>query len=187
MKRIFLLILLIFILISSAFAIASEPSEVLELNFTAGLIANMGFSSQNVNGMIYPSSSILKEGKTFEFNRSTEGFETGDFYVFCQVFSSDIKAITLRGEPLKNLNDENSAALNWQNTTGAKFSSSSDNQLNLYTKDTSNDNGFSPMYNSVMLNLRLGDITSGISWSDSYSGQLILNIVSDDSQGGSTI
>ena len=109
MKRIILILCLGIIALSSVFALNATPSSSIQLNFTAGLIANMGFTSRKVEGMVYPSANILDEARSFSFNEKTGKFETGDFYVFCQVFSAEIKEIQLGGTALNTTNGNDSS------------------------------------------------------------------------------
>lgn len=187
MKRIILILCLALIAISSVFALNATPSSSIQLNFTAGLIANMGFSSRKVEGMVYPSANILNEARSFSFNEKTGKFETGDFYVFCQVFSAEIKEIQLDGTALSTTNGNSS--IGWKNTTAdASFSTSEDEDgekeaIILYSKPKSEP--FSPDYRCLMLNLRLEDIRENVAWDAEYSGSLILTIVTEK-EGGTT-
>ena len=167
------------IAIYSVFALNATPSSSIQLNFTAGLIANMGFSSRKVEGMVYPSANILNEARSFSFNEKTGKFETGDFYVFCQVFSADISEIKLSGTSLQN--EDGSSLIGWENTT-ADVSFSSENEKNkatLYSYSKSESETFSPDYRCLMLNLRLEDIKENVAWDAEYSGSLTLTIVAD--------
>lgn len=170
---------------SSVFALNATPSSSIQLNFTAGLIANMGFSSRKVEGMVYPSANILDEARSFSFNEKTGKFETGDFYVFCQVFSAEIKEIQLDGTALSTTNGNSS--IGWENTTADEsFPTSEDGEkeaIILYSKPESET--FSPDYRCLMLNLRLDDIGEDVAWDAEYSGSLILTIVADE-KGGTT-
>lgn len=179
---------------SSVFALNATPSTSIELNFTAGLIANMGFTSRKVEGMIYPSANILNENRSFSFNEKTGKFETGDFYVFCQVFSADISEIKLSGEALTLSNNDttnaNDSSIGWVNTTAdaSSFSSSSEdgeNEAILYSYSKSDSESFSPDYRCLMLNLRLEDISENVAWDAEYSGSLTLTIVAGE-KGGTT-
>lgn len=183
MKRIILILCLGIIAISSVFALNATPSSSIELNFTAGLIANMGFSSRKVEGMVYPSANILNEVRSFSFNEKTGKFETGDFYVFCQVFSAEIKEIQLGGTALSTTNG-NDSSIGWENTT-ADVSFSSENEKNEATLYSKSSEPFSPDYRCLMLNLRLEDIDENVAWDAEYSGSLILTIVADE-KGGTT-
>lgn len=186
MKRIILILCLGIIAISSVFALNATPSSSIQLNFTAGLIANMGFSSRKVEGMVYPSANILNEARSFSFNEKTGKFETGDFYVFCQVFSADISEIKLSGEALTLSNNDttnaNVSSIGWVNTTAdASFSSSKDGEnkaIILYSSPPKSET-FSPDYSCLMLNLRLEDIKENVAWDAEYSGSLTLTIVAD--------
>lgn len=184
MKRIILILCLALIAISSVFALNATPSSSIELNFTAGLIANMGFSSRKVEGMVYPSANILNEARSFSFNEKTGKFETGDFYVFCQVFSADISEIKLSGESLTLSNNDttnaNVSSIGWVNTVNTTadtpFSSKDgENEAIIYSRPET----FSPDYSCLMLNLRLEDIKENVAWDAEYSGSLTLTIVAD--------
>lgn len=164
-------------IITSVFAFNPVSPSIFTIDFTAGLVANLGFSTKEVSSMVYPSDSILNNGLKFVFNPATERFETGSFYVFCQVFSQKISSVSLKGTKLMN-NNQNST-IEWSDTL-KELSFSSDKDGNYIATIINSKGSYTPpaLY-CYELNLQISNIPSNVSWTDSYSGTLTLNIVAE--------
>lgn len=181
MKKLSLIFILFIMFLVPLFAVVTPPPDsILTLDFTAGLIANLGFSSRSVSSMVYPSDSILSAPLEFEFNSSTGYFETDTFYVFCQVFSQDVK-VSLKGTKLTS----GSYSLDWVNTTSDIVLSIDNNGTFSYenvdvTPDTI------PDVNCYELKLRIDEIPEDINWTGEYSGSLTITITSTGAGGETT-
>ena len=163
-KKVFLLVMSILLVLIPAFAIDTMTASF-NINFTAGLIANMGFSSSAISNMVYPSDAILKNNVVFDFNEAKGNIETDSFYVFCQIFNPNTK-VSISGSALTSDSD----SLTWTNTaSGFTFSSSSENVILLET-------GTSPDYACYELNLKIDKITENTNWQANYEGSLTLTI-----------
>ena len=163
-------------IITSLFAFNPVSPSIFTIDFTAGLVANLGFSTKEVSSMIYPSDTILANELKFVFNPATERFETGSFYVFCQAFSTKISSVSLTGTKLKSTdNPENSDMIDWNDTIKEISFSESDG---IYSATIINSTGSytPPELYCYELNLQISNIPSGVNWSDTYSGTLTLNI-----------
>ena len=177
MKKIILIMIVFTCCVASIFSFNPVSPSVFTIDFTAGLIANLGFTSKSVSSMIYPSDTILTDSLAFTFNPATERFETGTFYVFCQVFSPDVSSVSLKGTRLKSDSETSSIEIEWIDTI---------NQLKFTTTDTgyeatiigSETSVEPPKLYCYEMNLQISRIPEGADWSKAYSGSLTLNIVS---------
>lgn len=177
MKKIILFLMFFMMIITSIFAFNPVSPSIFTIDFTAGLVANLGFSTKEVSSMIYPSDTILTNELKFVFNPATEKFETGSFYVFCQAFSKKISSVSLKGTKLESTDNPNSAKIDWKDTI-QEISSSVDTTSGEYSATIINrDSSYNPpeLY-CYELNLQISNIPSGVNWSDTYSGTLTLNI-----------
>lgn len=177
MKKIILFLMFFMMIITSIFAFNPVSPSIFTIDFTAGLVANLGFSTKEVSSMIYPSDTILTNELKFVFNPATERFETGSFYVFCQAFSTKISSVSLTGTKLKSTDNPNSAKIDWKDTI-QEIPFSVDTTSGEYSATIINrDSSYNPpeLY-CYELNLQISNIPSGVNWSDTYSGTLTLNI-----------
>ena len=178
MKKILTSFMLILISISSLFSI-TDTRSTLELQFTAGLIVNIGFTNKAVSDMIYPEENLLKDDISFTYNSSTSRFETDEFYVFAQVFSPNIASISLEGTRLYKVVGESTdytSDLSWTNTTSLSLNTENGiSSVDIYKKPSDQD--FTPSYESYSLKLRINRIPSSIDWTSEYKGTLTIKIV----------
>ena len=176
MKKVLLIVTIFLISISSLFS-ATDTRSTLELQFTAGLIVNIGFTNKAVSDMIYPEENLLKDDISFTYNSSTSRFETDEFYVFAQVFSPNIASISLEGTRLYKDGDSTSTSyLSWTNTSALSFNTTNGtSSVDIYTKPS--DQVFTPSYESYSLKLRINRIPSSIDWTSEYKGTLTIKIV----------
>lgn len=177
MKKIILFLMFFVMIITSIFAFNPVSPSIFTIDFTAGLVANLGFSTKEVSSMIYPSDTLLSNELKFVFNPATERFETGSFYVFCQAFSPDISSVSLKGTKLTNTTNSNST-IDWNDTIKEISFSESDG---IYSATIINSTGSytPPELFCYEMNLQISNIPAGVNWSESYSGTLTLNIVAN--------
>ena len=172
MRKIILIISLSVLIASPVFsAISSVPDSRLSLNFTAGIIANFGFSDRYVSSMVYPESNLLQydnENKTalsFSYDYDSGTFSTDSFYVFCQMFSTEAK-VTLAGNPLTSADK----SLEWQNATSDIALNSSGKEVDITPENI-------PGVTCYELMLRIKKIPEDIDvWNATYNGSLVLTI-----------
>lgn len=173
MRKIILIISLSVLIVSPVFsAISSVPDSRLSLNFTAGLIANFGFSDRYVSSMVYPESNLLQydnEDRTalsFSYDYDSGTFSTDSFYVFCQMFSTEAK-VSLSGTSLTNGNME----LEWQNAASGITLDSSGEEVDITPENI-------PGVTCYELVLRINKIpdSDSINWDATYTGSLVLTI-----------
>ena len=170
MKKLLLMLLILLLALSSISALNEDLSDAITINFTAGLVANVGFSSRYVSSMVYPSSDILSEAVSFTLDTSTGYFSTGPFYVFAQVFSPNI-TVDISGAPL-TYGDNNS--LSWTNTTTDLTLSSNRSSVNIVNLSETAE----PVSVCKELNLQIDGLTDSTDWNGEYTGTLTLNIKS---------
>lgn len=178
-----LTILLVFILsISPIFSLETPPNSSLTLNFTAGLVINLGFSSRNVTSLIYPEESVITEDLEFTYNEENSRFETDTFYIFSQVFSSNITKVEFSGTNLTN--SSNGISWSWSNDTSDITYTSGSAAVNVYSNPTNTE--FSPTVTSHEMKLVIERMPDNISsWSDTYTGSITLTITADGNGGSS--
>lgn len=169
MKKLLLLLLILLLALSSISALNEDLTDAITINFTAGLVANVGFSSRYVSSMVYPSSDILSETVSFTLDTSTGYFSTGPFYVFAQVFSPNI-TVDVSGAPLTYNND----SLSWTNTTTDLTLSSNGSSVNIVTLSGEAE----PVSVCKELNFQIDKLTDSTDWNGEYTGTLTLNIKS---------
>lgn len=172
MKKLLLLLLILLLALSSISALNEDLSDAITINFTAGLVVNVGFSSRYVSSMVYPSSDILSEAVSFTLDTSTGYFSTGPFYVFAQVFSPNI-TVDISGTSLA-YGDNNS--LSWTNTTTDLTLTSSSNGSSVNIVKLSGE--AEPVSVCKELNLQINGLTNSTDWNGEYTGTLTLNIKS---------
>lgn len=166
-KKVILLVMILIFTIFPSFAI-SPMSASLNIDFTAGLVANIGFSDRSVSSMVYPAENILKNGKVFSYNPNTGYYETDTFYVFCQIFKPNTK-VTLTGSALSDGNN----SLNWTNiASGLNLNSATATSVDLLEITTTPDHA------CYELKLRINAITPETNWQSEYRGNLTLTISS---------
>ena len=172
MRKVIMFLVLIMVPLC-LFALQSDvPTANLTVNFTAGLIANAGFSSANVQSMLYPESSILTEALVFDYDYSTRRIETGSFFVFAQIFQPGVQ-VTLKGSPLKKTDETSS--ISWQSDGDMQIVSNG-NEMEVLSVSSDGK----PAFRSAELNLYIPNIPSGLNWSENvdYSGSLTLTVKS---------
>ena len=112
-----LIAILLFVSLSSSFAVQIDPIHA-EVSFTSGLVANFGFSTYPPDSAIKPESSVPSVIE-FTYNDRTGKFETPTYYIYYQVFTpaeTPLK-ISVVATGLMN-NEDSNDILMWNDRSG---------------------------------------------------------------------
>lgn len=177
MKRKFLLIFLLLAFINMLPAFDNKTAQI---SFTAGLLANIGFTSSPVGEDDYLKPTELSGANAlFEFTTSAENYNVlsaGSFYIYYQIFTPYQLKVYAEITPLKAQDGSNASDVYWTDSSDSITDVAGSNGFLIFE-----DNGTDktkPRAGSKMISPVIeGENLNSIEWRVEYEGTITLKVV----------
>lgn len=158
---------------------AEDYRREAQISFTAGLVANVGFTASPVSKDNYIKPVELSgENSVFEFRGSSNNYNalsTDSFYIYWQIFSPYQLKIYAEIEPLKPTGGEGNA-VTWTDAAGT-ISGTRDTYGYLIFGDEATDRS-EPRVDSKMVSPVIeGENLDLLDWNKTYTGSIVLKVV----------
>lgn len=174
-RKIFMLFLL---LLCYGLAADYDPKTA-QISFTAGLIANLGFTSSPVgeNDYIKPIE-LTGDSARFEFEPVTyTSLSAGPFYIYYQIFTPHQLKIYAEKSPLRPVAGSIGSEVEWIDSAGT-ITGTPDEYGYLIFDDSDSSKRGKPRVDSVMVSPVIqGENLNSINWDSSYEGTITLKVV----------
>ena len=189
MKKILFSILIASIFMTPLYAASSQGTidddNFLELEFTNGIDANIGFTREPISGSIKPTvdgfDNHTEAGEpliVFKPSADDGTYTTGTFNIYAQVFVPYNVKLMISGAPLSN----GSTEVNYMNTatdTSAAFPGSASGSYVIVSEDLSEEKRGKPRLYNRAICLVVDDINTVMSSTDEFQGTLTIKLESN--------
>ncbi len=187
MKRLMLVLIITFAAIACTLAVDVQRPSVSEtsvktagVSFTSGVIANYGFTYQDINSMLKPTEI---DEISFFVDEDAKAIKTNVFYIYYQLFDiSQSYSLSLKVSPLVCDDNNTISTLDWTSST---------NDKNGIVIDSSNNSGAGytvfdfvkgaetePFWGvlGLTLSIKPPENVINVDWSHVYQGSMTLEL-----------
>ena len=159
---------------------ADYDPKTAQISFTAGLIANLGFTSSPVGEQDYiKPTELTGDSARFEFEPVTYTLlSTDPFYIYYQIFTPHQLKVYAEISPLSPVSGSTGTTIEWTDSSGTITGSPDEQYGYLIFEDAEADKRTKPRVDSVLISPVIeGDDLDLINWDSSYEGTITLKVV----------